>query len=277
MTIPVCSVVSKNCYKEFLLLKFSLEQYHECEWYLSCDEYCYNKLKGQLGINAYLLIASDDCDHVVQNEQLRDNFTKLVMTKFVIAREGMKKHKSILLIDTDMIFVNKLDDWFLDFLKDEKIDGMLCQHMTDDAANEGRVGYFNVGMQVIGNPKFLDAWEDVTGRHKELGLYFEQKPMEIVQRHFRTVNLPINYDLGWWRLNAEHLAYRRRAFNVKDNSIHIFDLPVINFHSHSLKELKHPNFGDFLISGMFLLMSKSDNPKYREFELYFDKVKNENL
>lgn len=277
MTIPVCAVVSKNCYKEFLLLKYSLEQYHQCEWFLSCDEYSYNKLKELPSVNAYFLIESDECDHVLEDSALRDSFTKLILTKFTIAREGMKKYKSVLLIDTDMIFVNKLDDWFLSLFADDRIDGMLCQHMTEDPANEGNVGYFNVGMQVVGNPTLLDEWEELTSRHKELGLYFEQKPMEIVQRHFRTVNLPINYNLGWWKFNSQRLSHRRQAFNLQDNKIYIYGSPAINFHCHSLKELKHTNFGEFLIKGMFTLMDKCDNEKYREFVAYFERVKNEDL
>lgn len=277
MIIPVCTVVSKNCYKEFLLLKYSLEQYHVCDWYISCDEYCFNKLKDQPNVNAFFLIDSDECDHVLENESLRDSFTKLVLTKFLIAREGMKKHKSILLIDTDMIFVNELDGWFLDFLQDERIDGMLCQHMTENPENEGKVGYFNVGMQVVGNSDFLDQWEQLTIRHKELGLYFEQKPMELSQRFFRTLNLPINYNLGWWKFNTSMVNYRMNLFNIKDNKIYFDNNPAINIHCHSLKELKYKNFGEFLINLMFNLMNHCDNLKYKAFIEYYEKVKNEDL
>ena len=40
--IPVASVVTQKTISEFNLLKFSFEQYHDCQWFLSCDKFAYD-------------------------------------------------------------------------------------------------------------------------------------------------------------------------------------------------------------------------------------------
>ena len=84
MILPVCTVVTENCYKEFLLFKHSIELFHDCEWYISCDEFVKNSIEESEKVHAHLLIENDDCDHVVNDEKQNENFTKLILTKFSI-------------------------------------------------------------------------------------------------------------------------------------------------------------------------------------------------
>ena len=75
MILPVCTVVTENCLSEFLLFKASLEQFHECDWFISSDEYVKNYLDNNSNLilnnerfHCHLLIESDDCDHVINDE-----------------------------------------------------------------------------------------------------------------------------------------------------------------------------------------------------------------
>ena len=43
MILPVASVVTEKTICEFDLLKLTLEQYHNCEWAISCDKEAYEK------------------------------------------------------------------------------------------------------------------------------------------------------------------------------------------------------------------------------------------
>ena len=45
--IKCASVVTEKSYKEFLLLKFSIEMFHEVEWFLSTDSFTYRMLRGK--------------------------------------------------------------------------------------------------------------------------------------------------------------------------------------------------------------------------------------
>ena len=50
MILPVSSVVTEKTTCEFDLLKFSLEQYHDCAWVLSCDSIAYEKYKDVISL-----------------------------------------------------------------------------------------------------------------------------------------------------------------------------------------------------------------------------------
>ena len=57
--ISVCSVATKKSLKEFLLLKFSFEQYHDAEWFVATDGYCADKLKQYDNVNIIDKIKTD--------------------------------------------------------------------------------------------------------------------------------------------------------------------------------------------------------------------------
>jgi hypothetical protein len=89
MILPVASVVTNKTICEFDLLKTSIEQYHRCEWAISCDDAAHEKYKNIQNIKCLKLIETDDCDHNVGSQLQKDNWMKVMMTKFdVVEREG---------------------------------------------------------------------------------------------------------------------------------------------------------------------------------------------
>jgi len=276
MILPVCTVVTENCYKEFLLFKHSIELFHDCEWYISCDEFVKNSIEESEKVHAHLLIENDDCDHVVNDEKQNENFTKLILTKFSICSEGMKHHPFVLLIDNDMIFTNPIDENILELLANKKVDACVCPHMTDGFGDEKVTGYFNCGMAFISNQEFIRHWMTLTSNHKSLGLYYEQKPLELVLKSFLTLNLPMNYNIGWWRFLTNKTKKRIELLNVQDQKLFFGALPAVNFHFHTLKELKYPNFGEGLQQIVFEHMEQSFNMEYRSILEKMEELKNEN-
>lgn len=277
MILPICTVVTENCYKEFLLFRYSVELFHDCEWYISCDEFVKDKVEEGDRVHAHALIEDDNCDHVINDKQQNENFTKLILTKFSICEEGLKSHPFVMLIDNDMIFANPIDDGVLDLLYEKKVDACVCPHMTDGFGDEKITGYFNCGMVFISNPDFLKHWMMLTVNHRELGLYYEQKPLELVLKSFLTLNLPMNYNIGWWRFLAENTKKRIELLNIQDQKLYFGNLPAINFHFHTLKDLKYPNFGEALQKCVFDLMDQSFNMDYRSILEKLETLENENL
>ena len=92
------------------MLKFSLEQYHDVEWFISCDEEVEKYYKDAYKVNPLKVIDTDDCDHNVQSEEKNDNWMKVMMSKFTICREALKKNDYCLFLDSDMVFVNPIED-----------------------------------------------------------------------------------------------------------------------------------------------------------------------
>jgi hypothetical protein len=276
-TLPICTVVTQNCLSEFLLFKTSVEKFHDCDWFISCDEYVNNYLSESDSLHRFQLIDSDDCDHVINDQKQNDNFTKLILTKFDICDIGLREYPFVLLIDNDMIFTNPIDDNILWMLERKQIDAFVCPHMTDGFGDEKITGYFNCGMVFISSKEFVEHWRVLTKNHKQLGLYYEQKPLELVIKAFVTGNLPMNYNIGWWRFLTPQTEKRLELFNVQDQNIFYGNLPAVNFHFHTLKKLKYPNQGEFLKDMIFSAMDQGFNMNYRSILEKYTELKNEDL
>jgi|TARA_R110000824_G_scaffold191451_2_gene373139 lipopolysaccharide biosynthesis glycosyltransferase len=267
MILPVGSIVTEKTLEEFYILKKSLESFHDCRWILSCDAYTYDELNGQENVDCHLLVSTDDCDHNLADEEKRENWMKVMMTKFDIAKFGIEKYEHILFLDCDMIFVNPIEDKVLKQFENKDIDACICQHMTNDWKNEAMHGLFNAGMFHVKSLEFVEAWENLSKQYKQYGFYYEQQPLEYVQRNFLTVNLPINYNIGWWRFNNAQTHARLSLLQLQDNKLFFGPRPAVNFHVHTVRPLEYENFGQFLVDKVLTLFDKSQNDVYEKIAL----------
>ena len=260
--IPVASVVTQKSLSEFLLLKMSLEQYHEVQWYLSTDEHAESSIKDFSNVKYQVLVKTDDCSHGTNDPVKNRLFLELVMTKFDAMKAGISENGRCLFIDADIFFTNPIENRVLSLLNDERVDAVLSPHMTNNLGLEAQVGHFNVGFFGMRNTEYLKIHEAMSWRHKEFGMYYEQQPLQFSSYNYLTVNLPINYNIGWWRFNEQHTHQRLNLLNVKDNNIHFGKLPAVCFHVHALKKLDYNNYGKFLMDKLIGLMKQCDNEKY---------------
>lgn len=262
--IPVASVVTQKSLSEFLLLKMSLEQYHDVKWYLSTDEYAAGTLKNLPNVKCQVLVKTDDCSHGTNDPIKNRLFLELVMTKFDAMKAGISENGRCLFIDADIFFTNPIEDRVLSLLNDERVDAVLSPHMTNNLGLETQVGHFNVGFFGMRNTEYLKLHEAMSWRHKEFGMYYEQQPLQFSSYSFLTVNLPINYNIGWWRFNEPQTRKRIDLLSTLNNKIHFSGLPAVCFHVHALKKLDYDNYGKFLVDKVVNLMKQSNNKKYDE-------------
>jgi len=262
MILPVASVVTQKSLSEFLLLKMSLEQYHDVQWYLSTDKHAANALKDFSNVKLQVLVKTDDCSHGTNDPVKNRLFLELVMTKFDAMKSGISENGRCLFIDSDIFFTNSIDDRVLSLLNDERVDAVLSPHMTNNLCLETQVGHFNVGFFGMRNTEYLKLHEAMSWRHKEFGMYYEQQPLQFSSYNFLTVNLPINYNIGWWRFNEPQTHRRLDFLTVKDDKVHFNGLPAVCFHVHALKKLDYDNYGKFLMDKVLDLMKHCKNEKY---------------
>jgi len=281
--INVCTIVTKKTINEFKLLKFSLEQFHKCWWYVACDEATEKAFIDVNNVNCYVTIESDDCDHNIQDAGKQDRWMKVMMNKFSICDLALKDNSDapwqhVLFLDCDMLFTGPIEEKVLNLMHwidaSEDIDAMLCQHMTNNWVNEAKHGHFNAGMFTTNSRQFLEEWRDLSARYKELNMYFEQGPLTYIQRNYMTVNLPINYDIGWWRFNEVLTRSRLKQLVLKQNKYGVDEIyfgrhRAVNFHVHMLRELETANFGQFLVDHIEGLMEKSNSPRLKELLEYY--------
>ena len=106
-------------------------------------------------------------------------------------------------------------------------------------------------------------------------MYFEQQPLQFASYDFLTVNLPIYYNIGWWRFNEEHSRPRLNWLNIKENDLYLANNRAVCFHAHTLKDLDYQNFGNFLVEKIFSMMRNTKNQKYQLFLNLYEKLKRE--
>jgi hypothetical protein len=262
MMLPVSSVVTKKTITEFDLLKLSLEEFHECDWIISCDEDAYEKYNTISNMTCLKLIESDDCDHNIGTPEQKDRWMKVMMTKFDVITALHKKHGHGLFLDSDMVFVGPIEEKILDAFTNPSIDACICQHMTNNWQVEAKHGLYNGGMFHIKNMEFIKQWKNLSQDYKKYGFYYEQQPLEYVQRNFVSLNLPINYNIGWWRFNSPQTQSRLEMLHVDNDTIRFGASPAVNFHVHTSRDLGYENFGQFLVNKISDLLSASNNPSH---------------
>jgi len=270
MILPVASVVTNKTICEFDLLRLSLEQYHDCQWTISCDKAAYDKYQDVENIKCLKLIETDDCDHNVATDIQKDNFMKIMMTKLDAVETSMLNHGHALFLDSDMIFVNPIEESVLNVFANKNIDACICQHMTNHWQTEAQHGLYNAGMYHVKNMNFVNEWKTLCKDYKKHGFYFDQQPLEYVQRNFISLNLPINYNIGWWRFNRPTTAPRLGLLRIVDDKLYFGIRPAINFHVHTLREIGYQNFGQFLVDKIKELFEESDNQNYKELLGFLD-------
>ena len=262
--IPVASVTTQKSLNEFLLLKLSLEQYHEVEWFVSTDEFAFNELKQFSNVNCLNLIKTDDCSHGTNDPVKNRLFLELVMTKFDAVKLAIKKHGYGLFIDADIFFTSPIEDRVLELMKNSEIDAILSPHMTNNLGLEAQVGHYNVGFFSMRNIEYLNLHEAMSWKHKEFGMYYEQQPLQFSSYSFLTTNLPIYYNLGWWRFNEKHTHGRLNLLTTDGTNVLFDGKKAVCFHVHALKKLDYTNYGKFLMDKVVSLMKTSSNQNYNE-------------
>ena len=221
-------------------MRETLKQHHYPIFYLAVDEYCYDYLHDNFeNVKCFNLIKTEGADHVSNDQQQRKDFIDIIKAKFAVAKEALKNSNFIFWCDVDHIFFNPVDKKIFDLLDTKKLDAAVTPHHSDGFADEKTVGYHNCGFVLISSMDFLNTWSDLFDRHEQIGVYYEQKPLELTTQFYNTISLPINYNVGWWKFLGANGQQRWDSIKLAKDSLTIFNLPLINFHFHFFKDNTH--------------------------------------
>ena len=272
--ISVCSVATQKSLSEFLFLKYTFEQYHKAEWFVATDDFAAKALEKFENVTVINKIKTDDCSHGVNDPQKNRLFLELIMTKFDAMEASIKKNGYGLFLDSDIFFTNPLESRFIDLLHNSEIDAILSPHMTNNLGLEAQVGHYNVGFFAVRNVKYLEQHKAMSWKSKELGMYYEQQPLQFTSYQYMTVNAPIYYNIGWWRFNEKHNVSRLNYLSLEESKVSFMEKKAVCFHVHTLKALDYNNQGQVLLSKVFGLMNASDNKKYKQALSYYNELRN---
>ena len=268
-TLVVASVVTQNCLKEFLLTKYSCELFNTCKWYVSCDKDVKDHLHQYDNVKTLVFETEDTVsDHNSQDPQSRKQFLHIILNKFVALEKALEENNYCIFLDSDMLFLNTVDSALIEILNNKTIDFLVSPHYSRDPLNEDKHGFYNVGMFGLKDPANLTQWKYLTENCEKFNLYYEQKPFELILSNFYTLNLPINYNIGWWRFNNQRTRDRLNQLNLVDDEIMFGKLSVINFHFHVFKAPGGFNPGQFLVDKVMTLLKSSEKEEYKQILEY---------
>lgn len=267
----VCaSVVTKKAYKEFLLLSKSLNIFYDVKWYISTDEYVYEKEKNNS--TCLNIIESDEGTHGSNDPEKNRIHMNMMMTKFDACENALSENDYVLFLDSDMFFVDKFSDELYNlFLNKNGIDAILSPHHTENKTLESQVGYYNGGMFCIKNKKLLKSWKKLSIDYKKYGMYFEQQPLEYATKDFITCQFPIQYNIGWWRMNEPNTKARINTLGLhpENHELYFLGKKAVNFHVHTLKKLDYENYGSFMLERILSCLKSSNNKNHKKIIDYY--------
>jgi hypothetical protein len=262
----VCSsVVTKKAYKEFLLLSKSLDIFYDVDWYISVDDFVNEKEKNNC--NCINIIDSDEGTHGSNDPEKNRIHMKMMMTKFDACEKALSENSYVLFLDSDVFFVNKISDQLYDLMTcNNGIDAILSPHHTENKNLESQVGYYNGGMFCIKNKNILNSWKKLSLAYKKYGMYFEQQPLEYSTKDFVICHFPIQYNIGWWRMNEKNTKARiaTLGLNPETNEMFFLGKEAINFHVHTLKKLDYKNYGAFMLEKILACLKDSTNQNHKK-------------
>lgn len=275
--ITLATVVTKSCLKDFLLMQKSFGLYHEdYRIIVAADRYCYEYLGGNFkNIVVNLCKDLNDGNHVSSDPDAKKSFINVINEKFKIALDQKISSNNLLLwCDVDHIFVNKIEDDVLH--KSSYFDAALTPHFSDGFADETTVGFFNCGFALISNINFLKTWKRIYDNHETLELYYEQKPLEVCIRSFNTLNLPISYNFGWWKLMSSKYGGNIAKITAGDD-IKWENKPLVNFHFHLFKNDNHHFDKSQLVNYFKQLLLKRNRTEDQILLYEIERLSNEDI
>lgn len=256
--ILACSVTESHL-KEFLLLKFSAELFHECEWFLSCDDFCFNYFHPFK--NVFRMNLGLQNGKVFGNEEEISNFYGVIDGKFRAVEAAIKHRGGCLLVDSDIIFCGSLQ--IAPII--HNADAILSPHYQWNPDMDKAWGFYNVGFVYIWSLDFLKAWEKETksGKHQ-----FEQVPIEVVARtdKFNLAGFPIGENMGWWRFNNKKSFHRFESFARIGDSIVFDGNKVSSFHFHTFIPCPHSEQFKQVVFGQIFNQTESGRKILEEYE-----------
>lgn len=262
--IYACSVATESSLEEFLLLKTTIEQYHDVSWTISCDSIADNHLKTFNNVNLLNIIDSDkDCSHGTQDSEKTKKFTQLAMTKFNAVEESIKNHGYGLFLDSDVFFTNPIEEKVIRLIENPDIDAVLCPHMTNNLGLETQVGHYNTGMFSMRSLEMLRKHVNLSSNPSN-GFYTDQQAIQFAAYEHVIAGLPIHYNIGWWRFNEKFNSHRMNQILEKDDKIFFGKSEAVCFHIHTLKNLDYQNYGKFLLDKIISLMKICKNENYSQ-------------
>jgi len=240
--------------REFLITRYSLEQYHACKWVVMSDPACHRYFGEEAADNLVSV------PNVIEEAPHPRTLAKsVVLLKMKALRACLASYGEAWYLDSDLVFVHALPD-SLGQPSPQRPEVLVTQHHTRPEIAE-KYGRFNGGMLFTRNMAFVDGWQALT-EARGPSVDVDQKPLEAVVEsgRFQWSTAPDGCNFGWWRFENDHHLFR--DVSLREGVIRYRGEPIVNFHFHVDRRIRRPIEGVFgHLVGVYL--SNSTDGRHR--------------
>jgi len=235
--LPIAAVCTASRLPEFLITRYSLEQYHACRWVVMSDPACHRYFENEAADN---LVSVPNLVEEASHPQILSK--NVLLLKMKALRACIEAHGAAWHLDSDLVFVHSLPESLVEpSVLDAEV--FVTEHHTRPEVAE-KYGRFNGGMLFTRSMDFVDRWQALT-EARGPGVAVDQKALEslVVSGRFRWAAMPTGCNFGWWRFENDRRLFH--GMSLHDGVIRYRDEPVVNFHFHVDRRIRRPIEGVF--------------------------------
>lgn len=222
-----CSLATKECWQEFILMVKTLRRFHDEELIIVGDEVIKSKLiKHNIKNYSFYDLVSDEKTPKWTNEAYHN--AKAVAKKYLPIQKALEKYKNTIFLDADLVIMAPFDEGFRgDF-------AATGSHKRDADPNFDNVfGRWNSGLLYVKDSFFPEWWKKSIITESA---FTDQQCLNYADL-FSVTEMGENYNVGFWRLRMGDFPKPERELmkelGIKINGgITINGREVKNFHTH---------------------------------------------
>jgi len=224
-----CALCTSNCAFELVGLLLSLSIFHtNANIYIISDnetKKIIENITPQPRLNIHWVIELDEYKGLNRFKMEQQNiFGTFLKNKMKIMREALKYNKDVLLLDTDIIITDVIDD-----IDENKEVGLSRQYISEEFIQ--KTGKYNAGMLWTNSIDVVNNWENIIDNDNHCP---EQINMIELTKH-DYFEFPENYNFQCWRMIIADEPKEKIASYItsKPNDILYYkDKPIKFVHTH---------------------------------------------
>jgi len=224
-----CALCTSNCAFELVGLLLSLSIFHtNANIYIISDnetKKIIENITPQPRLNIHWVIELDEYKGLNRFKMEQQNiFGTFLKNKMKIMREALKYNKDVLLLDTDIIITDVIDD-----INENKEVGLSRQYISEEFIQ--KTGKYNAGMLWTNSIDVVNNWENIIDNDNHCP---EQINMIELTKH-DYFEFPENYNFQCWRMIIADEPKEKIASYITskpNDALYYKDKPIKFIHTH---------------------------------------------
>ena len=224
-----CTMCTSNCAFELVGLLLSLSIFHtNANIYIISDnetKKIIENITPQPRLNIHWVIELDEYKGLNRFKMEQQNiFGTFLKNKMKIMREALKYNKDVLLLDTDIIITDVIDD-----IDENKEVGLSRQYISEEFIQ--KTGKYNAGMLWTNSTDVVNNWENIIDNDNHCP---EQINMIELTKH-DYFEFPENYNFQCWRMIIADEPKEKIASYITskpNDTLYYKDKPIKFVHTH---------------------------------------------